>query len=59
MFMDIKLNKMQHSVATLEKLCKRYHMYKDKNPLLVGTKWSKQDIARLWLEICDLSLSLS
>ncbi|KAG6431859.1 hypothetical protein SASPL_103427 [Salvia splendens] len=37
MFMDIKLNKMQHSVATIEKLCKRYHMYKDKNPLLVGT----------------------
>ncbi|XP_015086190.1 nucleolar protein 16 [Solanum pennellii] len=37
MFMDIKLNKMQHSVATLEKLCKRYDMYKDKNPLLVGT----------------------
>ncbi|KAL3328743.1 hypothetical protein AABB24_036057 [Solanum stoloniferum] len=37
MFMDTKLNKMQHSVATLEKLCKRYHMYKDKNPLLVGT----------------------
>ncbi|PHT38657.1 hypothetical protein CQW23_22230 [Capsicum baccatum] len=36
MFMDTKLNKMQHSVATLEKLCKRYHMYKDKNPLLVG-----------------------
>ncbi|CAI9761464.1 unnamed protein product [Fraxinus pennsylvanica] len=35
MFMDIKLNKMQHSVATLEKLCKRYHMYKDKNPLIV------------------------
>ncbi|KAH6766393.1 nucleolar-like protein [Perilla frutescens var. hirtella] len=37
MFMDTKLNKMQHSVATLEKLCKRYHTYKDKNPLLVGT----------------------
>ncbi|XP_059294974.1 uncharacterized protein LOC132048039 [Lycium ferocissimum] len=37
MFMDTKLNKMQHSVATLEKLCKRYHMYKDKNPLLVGS----------------------
>ncbi|NP_001353358.1 Nop16 domain-containing protein [Solanum lycopersicum] len=37
MFMDTKLNKMQHSVATLEKLCKRYQMYKDKNPLLVGT----------------------
>nr|GMD60938.1 nucleolar protein 16 [Ipomoea batatas]GMD66746.1 nucleolar protein 16 [Ipomoea batatas] len=26
MFMDTKLNKMQHSVATLEKLCKRYHI---------------------------------
>ncbi|KAG5514232.1 hypothetical protein RHGRI_035586 [Rhododendron griersonianum] len=36
MFMDSKLNKMQHSVGTLEKLCKRYHMYKDKNPLIVG-----------------------
>ncbi|KAK9071779.1 hypothetical protein SSX86_008208 [Deinandra increscens subsp. villosa] len=35
MFMDTKLNKLQHSVATLEKLCKRYHMYKDKNPMLV------------------------
>ncbi|XP_010069943.2 nucleolar protein 16 [Eucalyptus grandis] len=34
MFRDMKLNAMQHSVATLEKLCKRYHMYKDKNPLL-------------------------
>ncbi|XP_031111447.1 nucleolar protein 16 [Ipomoea triloba] len=37
MFMDTKLNKMQHSVATLEKLCKRYHMYQDKNPLIVGS----------------------
>ncbi|XP_076958516.1 uncharacterized protein LOC143634269 [Bidens hawaiensis] len=35
MFMNTKLNRMQHSVATLEKLCKRYHMYKDKNPMLV------------------------
>ena len=35
MFMDTKLNSMQHSVATLEKLCKRYHMYKDKNPLIL------------------------
>ncbi|EPS72724.1 hypothetical protein M569_02027, partial [Genlisea aurea] len=35
MFMDIKLNKMQHSVATLEKLCKRFRKFKDKNPLLV------------------------
>ncbi|XP_039002935.1 uncharacterized protein LOC120129538 [Hibiscus syriacus] len=34
MFMDVKLNKMQHSVATLEKLCKRYHMFGDKNPLI-------------------------
>ncbi|KAB5527441.1 hypothetical protein DKX38_021288 [Salix brachista] len=34
MFMDSKLNAMQHSVATLEKLCKRYHMHKDKNPLI-------------------------
>ncbi|KAL6500326.1 hypothetical protein OROHE_025692 [Orobanche hederae] len=37
MFMDIKLNKMQHSVATLEKLCRRYRMFKDQNPLIVGT----------------------
>ncbi|CAL1398593.1 unnamed protein product [Linum trigynum] len=36
MFMDSKLNAMQHSVATLEKLCKRYHMYKDRNPLIVS-----------------------
>ncbi|XP_059659539.1 uncharacterized protein LOC132306235 [Cornus florida] len=36
MFTDTKLNKMQHSVATLEKLCKRYHIFKDKNPLIVG-----------------------
>ncbi|CAL5352308.1 unnamed protein product [Camellia sinensis] len=36
MFMDTKLNRMQHSVGTLENLCKRYHMYKDKNPLIVG-----------------------
>ncbi|GFP87208.1 hypothetical protein PHJA_000864500, partial [Phtheirospermum japonicum] len=41
MFMDIKLNKMQHSVETLEKLCKRYQMYKDKNPLIVGP-WKKK-----------------
>ncbi|KAI3409425.1 Nucleolar protein 16 [Psidium guajava] len=34
MFRDMKLNAMQHSVATLEKLCKRYHMYADKNPLI-------------------------
>ncbi|PIN18000.1 Nucleolar protein (NOP16) involved in 60S ribosomal subunit biogenesis [Handroanthus impetiginosus] len=37
MFMDIKLNKMQHSVATLKKLCKRYHMFQDKNPLIAGS----------------------
>ncbi|KAH7837651.1 hypothetical protein Vadar_016318 [Vaccinium darrowii] len=36
MFMDTKFNKMQHSVGTLQKLCTRYHMYKDKNPLIVG-----------------------
>ncbi|CAH9079152.1 unnamed protein product [Cuscuta europaea] len=36
MFMDTKLNKMQHSVATLENLCKRYQLYRDKNPLIVG-----------------------
>ncbi|KAI5316134.1 PREDICTED: nucleolar [Prunus dulcis] len=35
MFMDTKLNAMQHSVATLEKLCKRYHVHKDKNPVLI------------------------
>lgn len=35
MFMDTKLNSMQHSVATLEKLCKRYHMHKDRNPIIV------------------------
>ncbi|KAL5561472.1 hypothetical protein UlMin_031219 [Ulmus minor] len=37
MFMDTKLNALQHSVATLEKLCKRLHMYKDKNPLILPT----------------------
>uniref|UniRef100_J3M6F5 Nucleolar protein 16 n=1 Tax=Oryza brachyantha TaxID=4533 RepID=J3M6F5_ORYBR len=26
MFMDIKLNTMQHSVGTLKKLCERYHV---------------------------------
>ena len=36
MLMDIKLNPMQHSVATLEKLCKRYHMHKNKNPLILS-----------------------
>ncbi|KAK4273211.1 hypothetical protein QN277_021656 [Acacia crassicarpa] len=36
MFMDMKLNPMQHSIATLQKLCERYHMYKNKNPLLVA-----------------------
>lgn len=36
MFRDTKLNKMQHSVATLEKLCSRYVMWKNQNPLLVG-----------------------
>ena len=33
---DIKLNSMQHSVATLQKLCMSYYIYKDKNPLIVG-----------------------
>ncbi|EYU46677.1 hypothetical protein ABFS82_04G020000 [Erythranthe guttata] len=37
MFMDTKLNKMQHSIATLEKLCKRYHTHKNKNLLIVGS----------------------
>ncbi|XP_030462779.1 nucleolar protein 16 [Syzygium oleosum] len=36
MFRDMKLNAMQHSVATLEKLCKRYCMYTDKNPLILS-----------------------
>ncbi|KAL8100966.1 uncharacterized protein LOC141682533 isoform X1 [Apium graveolens] len=36
MFRDTKLNKMQHSVSTLEKLCSRYVMWKNQNPLLVG-----------------------
>ncbi|XP_021906653.1 uncharacterized protein LOC110821213 [Carica papaya] len=36
MFMDQKLNKMQHSIGTLEKLCKRYHMYKNKSPMLLA-----------------------
>ncbi|CAJ2629141.1 hypothetical protein L195_g010315 [Trifolium pratense] len=36
MMMDIKLNPMQHSVATLEKLCMSYYIHKDKNPLIVG-----------------------
>lgn len=40
MFMDTKLNSMQHSAATLEKLCKRYHSFLDKNPLiLIRKKW--------------------
>lgn len=34
--MDSKLNAMQHSVATLEKLCKRYNMYGNtRNPLIL------------------------
>ncbi|XP_050235745.1 nucleolar protein 16 [Mercurialis annua] len=36
MFMDTKLNVMQHSVANIEKLCKRYHFCKDKNPLILS-----------------------
>lgn len=51
MFMDIKLNKMQHSVATLEKLCKRYHVCKDKNPLIVGS-WEWYNL--IWLRCCSL-----
>lgn len=39
MMMDIKLNPMQHSVATLEKLCMSYYIYKNKNPLIVGRFW--------------------
>jgi len=35
MLMDIKLNPMQHSIGTLQKLCIRYHMYQHKNPLIV------------------------
>ncbi|KAJ1402351.1 Ribosome biogenesis protein Nop16 [Sesbania bispinosa] len=34
MLMDIKLNPMQHSVGTLQKLCMRYRMYRNKNPLI-------------------------
>ncbi|KAJ4967621.1 hypothetical protein NE237_014322 [Protea cynaroides] len=36
MFMDTKLNAMQHSVATLEKLCRRYSIKQDKNPLILS-----------------------
>ncbi|PON65685.1 Ribosome biogenesis protein Nop [Parasponia andersonii] len=36
MYMDRKLNSLQHSIATLEKLCIRYRMYKDKNPLILS-----------------------
>ncbi|KAF6142602.1 hypothetical protein GIB67_015088 [Kingdonia uniflora] len=36
MFMDTKLNAMQHSVATLEKLCKRFYVSKSKNPLILS-----------------------
>lgn len=35
MFMDTKLNKMQHSVATLEELCKRYKKFPDSKPLIL------------------------
>ncbi|XP_020210058.1 nucleolar protein 16 [Cajanus cajan] len=34
MLMDIKLNPMQHSIGTLQKLCIRYQMYQEKNPLI-------------------------
>ncbi|XP_031497628.1 nucleolar protein 16 [Nymphaea colorata] len=33
MFMDTKLNTMQHSVATLEKLCKRFYLNGKMKPL--------------------------
>ncbi|KAK7259331.1 hypothetical protein RIF29_24935 [Crotalaria pallida] len=36
MFFDIKLNPMQHSLATLRKLCARYFMHQNKNPLLLA-----------------------
>uniref|UniRef100_A0A7C9DIB3 Nucleolar protein 16 n=1 Tax=Opuntia streptacantha TaxID=393608 RepID=A0A7C9DIB3_OPUST len=36
MFKDIKLNSMQHSVATLKNMCQRYHQWKDKNPLILA-----------------------
>ncbi|WVY97456.1 hypothetical protein V8G54_029607 [Vigna mungo] len=36
MLMDIKLNPMQHSIGTLQKLCIRYHMYQNKNPLILA-----------------------
>ncbi|RDX89031.1 hypothetical protein CR513_29293, partial [Mucuna pruriens] len=36
MLMDVKLNPMQHSIGTLQKLCMRYHMYGNKNPLIVA-----------------------
>ncbi|KAF8394584.1 hypothetical protein HHK36_020798 [Tetracentron sinense] len=36
MFMDTKLNAMQHSVATLEKLCKRHYTNQNKNPLILS-----------------------
>ncbi|KAL1216578.1 hypothetical protein V5N11_030213 [Cardamine amara subsp. amara] len=35
MYRDRKLNSIQHSIATLRKLCTRYQIYKDKNPMLV------------------------
>lgn len=60
MFMDTKLNSMQHSVGTLEKLCKRYHLHKDKNPLIL-TGWARcsfrqgsfQDTPELWCYMFD------
>ncbi|KAL2945387.1 Nucleolar protein 16 [Bienertia sinuspersici] len=35
MFRDTKLNKMQHSIATLKNMCQRYHQWKDTNPLIL------------------------
>ncbi|OVA02653.1 Ribosome biogenesis protein Nop16 [Macleaya cordata] len=36
MFMDTKLNSLQHSLGTLEKLCQRYHANQNKNPLILS-----------------------
>ncbi|KAK7277731.1 hypothetical protein RJT34_22746 [Clitoria ternatea] len=36
MLMDRKLNPMQHSVGALKNLCMRYHMYQNKNPLILS-----------------------
>ncbi|KAK9146945.1 hypothetical protein Sjap_006848 [Stephania japonica] len=36
MFRDTKLNSMQHPVGMLQKLCERFHLHKDKNPLILS-----------------------